>query len=491
MKKKILIVEDDNLISTIFRMFLKELGYDLIGIVEDGKEAIRMCEQLNPDIVLMDVHLGGDIDGIQATEIIKTKFDIPVIFLSSDTEESTIQRVINTHSYGYLVKPIDKKELGISIELAFYKHQFDLDQKMRETRFRSFISDSPEAIMVVNENGLIEYLNCLGLKLFKTAYIEDVIGLPLLSFVDEDYHTDFKEKLDRSLEMEHGIDYTHLKLKTIHGELVDVGLTGAQIEFNKKKNLQLIIRDVTQEYAYRQMLAEKANIINNFYDGVLTFDMNGIVKSWNKGCERIFKIVEKDAIGKSYSEMGLSKKQKTFAEDLLIPTSEKGKLELDVETDWKGQSIVLSVFASLLRNDKEESTGIVCYVRNVSERRKNEILLAESEQRNKDLINAIPDLIFVVNKDGIFEDYKLDDESVLVLRKESIMGSHISDVFDSSRLKEVEEKIHRVLTIGFMEKFKYQMDTAKGLLWFEARITNLGNEKVLVLVRELPDSKVA
>ncbi|RUT78157.1 PAS domain S-box protein [Ancylomarina longa] len=491
MKKKILIVEDDNLISTIFRMFLKELGYDLLGIVEDGKEAIRMCEQLNPDIVLMDVHLGGDLDGIQATEIIKTKFDIPVIFLSSDTEESTIQRVINTHSYGYLVKPIDKKELGISIELAFYKHQFDLDQKMRETRFRNFISDSPEAILVVNENGLIEYLNCLGLKLFKTAYIEDLMGLPLLSFVEEEDHADFKEKLDSSLTMEQGIEYTHLKLRTIHGDFIDVGLTGAQIEFNGKKNLQLIIRDVTQEYAYRQMLAEKANIINNFYDGVVTFDMNGKVRSWNKGCERIFEISEKEAIGKFYSEMGISKNQKTFAEDLLIPTNKKGNLELDIVMERNGSSCVLNVFSSLLRNDKEEETGIVCYIRDISEKRKHELLLEESEQRNRDLINAIPDLIFVVNKDGIFEDYKLDDESVLALRKDSIIGSHISDVFDNSTLKEVESKISKVLSIGFMEKFKYQMDTAKGLLWFEARITNLGNEKVLVLVRELLEIKKA
>lgn len=352
-------------------MFLKELGYDLLGIVEDGKEAIRLCKKLNPDIVLMDVHLGGDLDGIQTTELIKSKFDIPVIFLSSDTEESTIQRVINTHSYGYLVKPIDKKELGISIELAYYKHQFDLDQKMREKRFRSFITDSPEAILVINESGLIEYLNCLGLKLFKTAYIEDLMGLPILSFVTDEYKNEFKEKFEKSVQMGQGIEYTHLKFKTIHGKIFDVGLTAAHIEFNGKNNLQLIVRDITQEYAFREMLAEKANIINHFHDGVVTFDLNGIVKSWNKGCSRIFGKEESEMIGKSYSELSLSGNEKSFAEDILIPTEKENNHEVELLFNISGKDTFLKIYSSMLQNEKGTDTGIVCYVRDVSVRKKS------------------------------------------------------------------------------------------------------------------------
>lgn len=363
MNKKILIVEDDNLISTIFRMFLKELGYDLLEIVEDGKEAIRLCESLKPDIILMDVHLGGSLDGIQTTELIKSKFDIPVIFLSSDTEESTIQRVINTHSYGYLVKPINKKELGISIELAYYKHQFDLDQKRRETRFRNFITDSPEAIIVINENGVIEYLNCLGLKLFKTAYIEDLMGLPLLSFVDNGYADVFKECLDCFLTNQKGISYTHLKLKTIHGQLIDVGLTGAQVEFNGKRNLQLIVRDITQEFAYRQLLAEKANIINNLAEGVVTFDLKGYVKSWNRACEHIFGIEEAKVLGKECEDVLVAGKEKSFIEDILKPVRLNSVYVVNVAINIKKEKREIELKSHLLKNDKEEETGVVCYIR--------------------------------------------------------------------------------------------------------------------------------
>jgi len=169
----------------------------------------------------------------------------------------------------------------------------------------------------------------------------------------------------------------------------------------------------------------------------------------------------------------------------LLPTSKAENYELEISLVQNGIPIVLSLYSSVLRNDKFEATGILCYIRDITEKKRNEMLLQESEQKNKDLILAIPDLMFVINKEGIFEDFKFDGESILAVRKDSIIGLHLSEVFDGETLRKVEEKIAKVLSNGFMEKLKYQMDTAKGLLWFEARITNLGSDKVLVLLREL------
>ncbi|MFA8435582.1 MAG: PAS domain S-box protein [Marinifilaceae bacterium] len=485
MKKKILIVEDDNLISTIFKMFLKELGYDLLGIVEDGKEAIRQCEELLPDIILMDVHLGGDLDGIQTTEIIKRKFDIPVIFLSSDTEEATIQRVINTHSYGYLVKPIDKKELGISIELAFYKHRFDVEQKLREKRYRNFITESPEAIIVVNDQGQIEYLNCLGLKLFKTAYIEDIMGLPFLSFVHENFKVEFNEKLGTALTMDQGIDYTHLRIRTIHDDWIDVGLTGAQIEFGGKKSLQLIVRDVTQEFSFKKMLEEKANIIHNLYDGVVTFDMQGLVRSWNKGCERILGLQEGEVLSRSFDQLNIFGNGKSFEELFLSPLEDKENLEVELEFKRnENEQRMISLTASFFRDGLDEEQGVICYIKDITEKKRNELLLKESEQRNRNLINAIPDLLFVIDESGVFLDYKIDDESLLAVRKESIVGTHLSKIFESKLVAEIEEKMKLVFSDHSLESVRYQMDTASGAKWFEARMTYLEKDRLLILVRE-------
>ena len=153
-------------------------------------------------------------------------------------------------------------------------------------------------------------------------------------------------------------------MKTIHGDLIDVGLTGAQIEFNGKLNLQLIVRDVTQDFAYRQLLAEKTQIINSFCDGVVTFDLNGIVKSWNRACERMFGLKEAEVVGKPYSDLIFSGEQKSFAEDLLIPASKNDNYEIEINLKQK-DNLQIKLTSSLLKNNKSEETGLVCYIREI------------------------------------------------------------------------------------------------------------------------------
>ncbi len=123
--KKILIVEDDKMLSTIFEMYLAELGYELVDVVNSGKEAVKSCQEKKVDIILMDIHINGEIDGIETTKIIKDKFDIPVIFISSDVDEETIKRAITNNTYGYLVKPVYKNNLKSTIEFAYEKHKFE------------------------------------------------------------------------------------------------------------------------------------------------------------------------------------------------------------------------------------------------------------------------------------------------------------------------------------------------------------------------------
>lgn len=128
-KKKILIVEDDRMLCTIFNMFINELGYELLDFAANGKDALNLIEKEKPDVVLMDIHLEGDMDGIETSRKIKKNYDIPVIYISSDVEDETITNAILSNTYGFLVKPIYKEALGVTIEFAYKKHQ--IDNKMK------------------------------------------------------------------------------------------------------------------------------------------------------------------------------------------------------------------------------------------------------------------------------------------------------------------------------------------------------------------------
>ncbi len=127
MKKKILIVEDDKMLCTIFEMFIMQLNYELIGISQTGKEAIGLCKLNRPDVILMDIHLEGDINGIETSKKINELYDIPVIFITSDIDRATIKSAINKNTYGFLMKPIYKSTLGVTVEFALAKHKFNLE----------------------------------------------------------------------------------------------------------------------------------------------------------------------------------------------------------------------------------------------------------------------------------------------------------------------------------------------------------------------------
>ena len=125
MKKKVLIVEDDKMLCTIFEMFLTDLGYELVGISQTGANAIEMCKADTPDVVLMDIHLKGNINGIDAAKMIHSEFNIPVVYVTSDIEQETIEKAIYKNTYGFLMKPIYQSSLRVAIEFAYAKHAYD------------------------------------------------------------------------------------------------------------------------------------------------------------------------------------------------------------------------------------------------------------------------------------------------------------------------------------------------------------------------------
>jgi len=123
--KKILIVEDESIIAEDISDSLISLGYRITDIVYSGEEAIQSATRLRPDLVLMDVNLQGEIDGITAAEEIRSRFQIPVVYLTAYADENTLRRVNSTKPFGYIVKPFEEKNLHTTIQIALHRHQHD------------------------------------------------------------------------------------------------------------------------------------------------------------------------------------------------------------------------------------------------------------------------------------------------------------------------------------------------------------------------------
>ena len=120
---RILVVEDETIVGEDIRRRLETLGYTVSAVVSSGEEAIKEAEGNDPDLVLMDIVLKGDMDGIEAAELIRTKCDIPVVYITAYADEKLQQRAEATKPYGYILKPFEDRELHTTIEMALSKHE--------------------------------------------------------------------------------------------------------------------------------------------------------------------------------------------------------------------------------------------------------------------------------------------------------------------------------------------------------------------------------
>ena len=122
-KAQIMVVEDEAIVAEDIQTRLTSLRYAVSAVVSSGDEAIAKAGETRPDLVLMNIRLKEDMDGIEAAEEIRARFDIPVVYLTAYADEDTLQRAKITEPFGYIIKPFQERELHIAIEMALYKHK--------------------------------------------------------------------------------------------------------------------------------------------------------------------------------------------------------------------------------------------------------------------------------------------------------------------------------------------------------------------------------
>ncbi len=156
-EKKVLIVEDDAIISSFIEMKLEEMGYKVPAKARNGKDAIFLANLHQPDLILMDVMLDGDIDGIQTVEEITPSLDIPVIYLTAHSDESTIQRLMKTEPHGFIIKPFDDRVLSSAIHIAVHRHKTKKELFETKEMLKSTIASIDDLVFTLDANGVITH----------------------------------------------------------------------------------------------------------------------------------------------------------------------------------------------------------------------------------------------------------------------------------------------------------------------------------------------
>jgi PAS domain S-box-containing protein len=134
---RVLLVEGEALVAQDVESMLKRMGYGVPAIACSGEEAVRRAAETRPDLVLMDVELRGAMDGVEAAEQIQARFDIPVVYLTAHADDETLRRARITGPFGYLLKPLEARDLRSVIEMALYKHEMERKLEESEELYRA------------------------------------------------------------------------------------------------------------------------------------------------------------------------------------------------------------------------------------------------------------------------------------------------------------------------------------------------------------------
>ena len=250
--EKILVVEDERIIAIDLQRRLERFGYTVVAIAAAGKQAIELVEQHSPDIILMDIMLVGDIDGIEAATIIKEKFAIPVIFLTAYSDEKTLERAKIAEPSGYILKPFKDKELYTTIDISLYKYRVDQELKRQQRWSTAILHSIADGIVALGTDDKIILMNPIAEKITGWS-AKDVQGKTLDELIELE---DMTENVNSIIQLPSGSEqmiksrpftFKNCYLNNRFGEKLQVegSLSAIMDKTGKFEGLVLALRDMT------------------------------------------------------------------------------------------------------------------------------------------------------------------------------------------------------------------------------------------------------
>ena len=267
-KAKILIVEDEKIVAKDIQYSLENLGYTIPAIVSSGEAAIEKMSKTCPDLVLMDIKLKGDMDGVEASEQIQVRFDIPIVYLTAYSDEKLLKRARITEPFGYVIKPFKERELLSMIEMALYKHRMERELKKSRARYKTIVEDQSELIFRFKKDRTITFVN-EAFCLYFDKRSEELLGQSYLPFIHEEDREENKRHID-SLNLENPLGMIEQQVVTPCGEIRWQQFTNWAL-FDDKDRLiefQSVGRDITELKRAEKELQESEERFRNLFENV-------------------------------------------------------------------------------------------------------------------------------------------------------------------------------------------------------------------------------
>ena len=296
---RIMVVEDERIIALHLRQQLLKLGYQVVGVVASGEKALENVRKLQPDVMLMDIHIEGELDGIETAARMPEDLQIPVVYLTAYSEEATLARARATRPYGYLLKPFAERELHATIQMVLERRSAEVALRESEERLR-FALDAAEM-------GSWE-LDASTQRLLRMGQADQIFG-----FTPEVFSGTWEAFLDQVHEGDRGLvndEFDHvLKQETLcqvefrsvrpGGSLRWLKVQGKRFPAKVDGGERIIgvVQDVTERRAADERLRQAATVLEATTDGILILDDQLRATTINQGYCAMIGYSEQELLG--------------------------------------------------------------------------------------------------------------------------------------------------------------------------------------------------
>jgi PAS domain S-box-containing protein len=499
---QILVVEDEYIVAKDIQETLSSLGYHVPSIAASGDEALKIIMEEQPDIVLMDIVLKGELDGIQTADKIRLKYDIPVIYLTAYADDATLKRAKVTEPYGYLIKPYQERELHSTIEMALYRQR--MENKLKESKqwLSTTLNSIGDGVIATNDSGEIKFINptaemWLGRKeeellnqkfddVFKI--INDTskksITSPISSVLNHGKVIEISEIILQQTEenFEMPIELCASPMKDEHGSVFGVVLVFSDITL--RKEAEQVLKE--SEDRYREL-------VNNFPESMMVYS-EGKLKYMNPETVRLFGASGlEELIGKSILEFV----HEHYKDDLNARLRElEGGLERQKAVKIKvltldGVTKDVDISASHILYYGKPAVQLV--MKDITAGRKAEDILRESEEKYRSVVERANDGIAII-QDGLLKYVNPGIERMAGYEADELLESSFLDYLRHDQVQKVGDYYKRRLSgedvpniyeavIIDKEGIEKEIEINAGLITYEGRVADL------VLIRDITERK--
>lgn len=486
----------------------------MVGNISTGQEALKSAETMNPDLVLMDVSLPGKTEGIQAALVIRSRLDIPVIYLTAGTEEDILEQAEESEPYGYLSKPVRAREMRSVIELALYKHE--TDRKLRENeaqkaiteealkaseeKYRLLAENMTDVIWMASASPELTYVSP-SIKALLGYTPEEFISMPFAEFLTSASYQSAMEMF-RQTDKFGNTDQNSPKCRLAildcrhkNGAIVPVELVASPL-FDKQGNFSGILgvfRDITDrkktEDDLRKSEERFRSLIEQASDAIFVHDLNGKFLEANQQACMSLGYSRDELLSLSVGNIDPDMKERGDSSRFWphLPATFES-------THRRKDGTTFPVEIRLGPIEYRKTKVVLSLVRDITERKRGAKILEESEKRFRTIFQTSPDSICIDRlSDGVYVDVNAGFSELSGFMKEEVIGKSSLQINVWNNPTDRERLIAGLKESGYVNNLEIEFRRKDGELrngLVSARIIELnGEHHILSVTRDIEDWK--